>query len=67
MTSVGRFYQRNSLVSSLHPLHIFVKVDPVAASVDDPLMKIREITDQCLLNQIDGIIIENQSEGSIPN
>ena len=43
LSSVQRYFQRTSIVSSLKPIGLFIKVDPIIAEVNDPNLKIKEI------------------------
>jgi len=59
LTSVRRHHSNLSLVSQLKPMKLLLKVDPIAAGVENPGLKIREFTQQCLKHGFDGLIVEN--------
>ena len=67
LTSVRRNYIRNSLVSSLKPIMLFLKIDPFSAQLKDESQieaSVKIITQLCLEHKIEGLVLENKVSGA---
>ena len=63
LQSVKRHYQSSSIITTLKPLSLFLKIDPLSAPlVQDPKLKAREFAQMCLKHNFDGIVIADQRE-----
>jgi hypothetical protein len=69
-TSVARQYQRNSIISSLRPMLLFLEIrlddlllsGKTQASEEKALKIVKTITEKCLAHKLDGIVIQDSDD-----